>query len=277
VAVVLALFAAVAYGVGDFVGGIASRQRSAVAVLLYSYPVGGLLMVALLPLFPGQLHARTMLFGMLGGISGMVGVVLLYSLMTIAPMNVVSPVTAVLAAAVPVAFGVLTGERPSAAAWLGVALGLLAVVLVSHTTDDHPHGPVGVRVLALATVSGIGFGVYFILLARAGSDSGLWPLVISRLTAALLVVPLAVRMRATDAICGRLLALCALAGALDAGANLFFLTAARQGFLSLVSVITALYPTTTVLLAVTVLHEHTGRTQRIGLALAAGAIVLVTR
>jgi drug/metabolite transporter (DMT)-like permease len=277
VAVVLALIAAVAYGVADFVGGIASRRRSAVAILLYSYPVGGVLMTVLLPLFPGHLHVRTVLFGALGGLSGMVGVVLLYSLMTVAPMNIVSPITAVLAAAVPVAFGVLSGERPSPVAWLGVAVGLLAVVLVSRTADDHPHGPVGGRIVALAALSGVGFGVYFIFLARAGSDSGMWPVVISRLTSAVLIVPLAMRMHATEAIRGRLLGLCLLGGALDASANLFFLIASRHGFLSLVSVITALYPAATVVLAVTVLHEHTGRAQRIGLALAAGAIVLVTR
>jgi drug/metabolite transporter (DMT)-like permease len=203
--------------------------------------------------------------------------VLLYSLMTVAPMNIVSPITAVLAAAVPVAFGVLSGERPSPVAWLGVAVGLLAVVLVSRTADDHPHGPVGGRTVALAALSGVGFGVYFIFLARAGSDSGMWPVVISRLTSAVLIVPLAMRMHATEAIRGRLLGLCLLGGALDASANLFFLIASRHGFLSLVSVITALYPAATVVLAVTVLHEHTGRAQRIGLALAAGAIVLVTR
>lgn len=276
-AVALAVLAAIAYGVGDFVGGIASRQRSAVAVLLYSYPVGGVLMTALLPLFPGQLDGHTVLFGILGGVAGMVGVVLMYSLMTVAPMNVVSPVTAVLAAAVPVAFGVLTGDRPSALAWLGVAIGLLAVVLVTRTPEDHPHGPISPRVILLAVLSGAGFGAYFIFLARAGSDSGLWPLVISRLTSAILIVPLAVRLGAVGVIRGRLLALCALAGALDACANLFFLIASRHGFLSLVSVITALYPAATVVLAMTLLHEHAGRTQRVGLALAAGAIALITR
>lgn len=274
--VVFALLAAVVYGFGDFVGGFASRSRSAITILLYAYPVGAALMLALLPFFSGPLDLRTAVLGVGGGIGGMVGVIVMYSLMARAPMNIISPVTAVLAAVVPVAFGVIVGERPKVAAWLGIVLGLLAVTLVSHTPDDHPHGPVGVRVLALAAVSGVGFGVYFICLARANPDSGLWPLVISRIASALLILPLARRTGAMVIVTGRVLGLAVLCGVLDASANLFFLLASRQGLLSLASVITSLYPAVTVLLAIWLLHEHTGRMQRVGLALAAASIVLIT-
>ena len=109
---------------------------------------------------------------MLGGVAGLVGVFVMYSLMTVAPMNVISPVTAVLAAIVPVVVGVLIGERPQLAAWVGIALGLVAVVLVSRTTEDHPHGRVAPRILLLACLSGLGFGVYFVFLARAGHGTG---------------------------------------------------------------------------------------------------------
>ena len=123
--------------------------------------------------------------------------------------------------------------------------------------------------LALALVSGVGFGLYFVFLARAGDDSGLWPLVISRVASADRDRP------ARDAAAGgrahprprpghRV-----LAGACDALANMAFLLATREGLLSLASVLTALYPAVTVLLAVVVLREHTSRTQRVGLALAA--------
>ena len=274
--VAFALLAAVVYGAGDFVGGYASRHRSAITILLYAYPVGAALMLALLPAFSGPLDARTALLGAGGGVGGMVGVIVMYSLMARAPMNIISPVTAVLAAAVPVAFGVIFGERPHMSAWLGIAVGLAAVVLVSRTPDDHPHGPVGARLLALACVSGIGFGVYFICLARADHDSGLWPLVISRLTAAALIVPLARARRVAEPLPGRVLGLAVLCGVLDASANLFFLLASRHGLLSLASVITSLYPAMTVLLAVVLLHEHTARWQRVGLALAAASIVLIT-
>src|SRR6476661_6377382 len=234
------------YGVSDFVGGLASRRRSALAILLYSYPVNALLMAALLPLTSGTLTTRAVVFGILGGAFGLVGVVLLYSLLAIAPMHVVSPITAVLAAAVPVVVGVLTGDRPATAAWFGVAIGFVAVVLVSRQPAETPHGRLTTRTVALAIASGVGFGGYFVFLARAG---------------------------AVTVIRGWLLALCLIAGALDAAANLFFLLASRQGLLSLAAVITALYPATTVALAIVFLHERPSRAQQVGLGLAAVAIV----
>ncbi|MBN9618315.1 MAG: EamA family transporter, partial [Actinobacteria bacterium] len=160
--VVLGLIAAVLYGVADYAGGVASRRYTAITVLLFSYPIGAVLMAAMLPLFGGHASGRALLFGVLGGSAGLLGVVLMYSLMTVAPINVISPVTAVLAAIVPVVVGVVIGERPHVTAWFGILLGLGAVILVSRTTDDHPHGRIGTRVLALAFVSGLGFGLYFV-------------------------------------------------------------------------------------------------------------------
>jgi drug/metabolite transporter (DMT)-like permease len=276
VTVVLGLLAALLYGIGDFAGGFGSRRVSALTLLLWSYPVGAVLMAVLLPLFPGTVDGRVVLFGALGGLAGMLGVVVMYSLMTVAPINVVSPVTAVLAAIVPVVVGVATGERPHATAWSGIALGLVAVVLVSRTREDNPHGRVDARVLALAVLSGLGFGLYFVFLDRAGNDSGLWPLLVSRLVSAAAIVPLAVGRRAVAGLPGRTVPVVLVAGACDALANFCFLLAARSGLLSLASVLTSLYPAATVVLAVTVLHEHASRVQRTGLALAAGAIVLIT-
>ncbi len=274
--VLLGLAAAIAYGIGDFVGAFASRRHTAVTVLLHSYPVGAVLMLVMLPFFPGTVTARTIGFGIAGGLAGLIGVTIMYALMVVAPMNVISPVTAVLAAIVPVVFGVLVGERPQLAAWLGIVLGIGAVVLVSRTSDEHPHGRIAIRVIALAFVSGLGFGFYFIFLARAGDDSGLWPLVISRIASAIVIVPVAWQRRGLTRIRGQMLAITLAAGAFDALANMFFLLASRQGLLSLASVLTSLYPAVTVMLAVGLLHEHTSRTQRIGLALAATAIVLIT-
>jgi drug/metabolite transporter (DMT)-like permease len=276
VVVLLGLAAAIAYGISDFVGAFASRAHTAVTVLLYSYPVGAVLMTVLLPFFPGTLTARAVGFGVAGGLAGLVGVAIMYTLMVTAPINVISPVTAVLAAIVPVVFGVLVGERPQLAAWFGILLGIGAVVLVSRTTDAHPHGRIALRVVALAALSGLGFGLYFIFLARAGEHSGLWPLVISRYACAMVIVPIAWQRRAFARVRGRMLAVILAAGIFDALANMFFLLATRQGLLSLASVLTSLYPAVTVMLAVGLLHEHTSRLQRVGLALAAAAIVLIT-
>jgi drug/metabolite transporter (DMT)-like permease len=276
VTVVLGLLAALLYGVSDFAGGIASRKNTALTVLVTSTPVGAVLMTALLPLFGGHVDGRVVAFGILGGGAGLLGVTLMYSLMTVAPINIVSPVTAVLAAIVPVVVGVSIGERPHVTAWLGILLGLGAVLLVSRTTDDHPHGRVGLRVLLLAFVSGLGFGFYFVFLARAGDGSGLWPLVISRFASALLIIPIAAARGAFGVVRGRMFWVAILAGACDASANMAFLLASRHGLLSLASVLTSLYPATTVILAVWLLREHISPTQRLGLALAGGSIVLIT-
>ena len=274
--VVLGLLAAVFYGVGDFAGGIGSRRAGALSLLVWSYPLGAVLMTALLFAFPGHLSWHVALFGVLGGLSGLLGVVVMYHLMTVAPINVISPVTAVLAAIVPVIVGVGIGERPAVAAWLGIVLGLVAVVLVSRSADDHPLGRVTPKVLALALLAGLGFGMYFVFLARAGAGSGLWPLTISRWASAMLILPLARSRGALRTVHGATLAIVALAGTCDALANMFFLLATHAGLLSLASVLTSLYPATTVLLAVTLLHERLSWTQRGGLALAAAAIALIT-
>jgi drug/metabolite transporter (DMT)-like permease len=200
----------------------------------------------------------------------------MYDLMTVAPMNIVSPVTAVLAAIVPVVVGVTLGDRPHATAWAGIVLGIGAVLLVSRTTDDHPHGRIGARIIALAFVAGLGFGFYFVFLARAGHHAGLWPLVVSRIASAAAIVPVAMRAGAVRPIRGRVLGATLLAGVLDAAANMFFLLATHTGLLSLAAVLTSLYPAVTVLLAVAVLHEHTSTVQRAGLALAGASIVLIT-
>lgn len=274
--VVLGLAAALLYGIGDFAGGFASRRHTAVTVLLLSYPVGAVLMAAMLPFFGGELSAKALAYGVLGGVAGLVGVIVLYTLMTLAPINVVSPVSAVLAAIVPVVVGVVIGERPEWAAWIGIVLGLVAVVFVSRTTEADPHGRIVVRILLLACVSGLGFGLYFVFLARAGDDSGLWPLVVSRFASAALIVPVAKVRGAIHWVSGRMLGVIVLTGACDALANMCFLLATRHGLLSLASVLTSLYPATTVVLAVWLLRERANNVQRLGLALAGAAIVLIT-
>ena len=196
---------------------------------------------------PGSSRRRaSALFGVLGGVAGLVGVFVMYSLMTVAPMNVISPVTAVLAAIVPVVVRrAASASGRDVAAWFGIALGLVAVVLVSRTTEDHPHGRIGAarprcwpssvrprlrRVLRLPRPA-------------PATHSGLWPLVVSRVASALLIVPWPFAQAARSPMLrGRMLGVALIAGACDALANMCFLLATRAGLLSLASVLTSLYP-----------------------------------
>ena len=230
--VLLALAGALAYGISDFVGGLASRREPALRVLLLSYPVGVLLMAAVLPLVPGRLDAATLAWSTAAGLAGAAGVVLLYLGLATGPMGVVAPLTAVASAVVPVAVGI-------------------------------------------ALLAGVGFGLYFVLLAQAPDSSGGWPLLVSRVASALVVTALAVGTGRAGRLTGRGTRLAVTAGALDALANLAYLLAVRQGLLSLVAVVVALYPAATILLARLVLGERTGRVQRLGLAVAAGSVALI--
>jgi drug/metabolite transporter (DMT)-like permease len=276
VAVLYALLAAASFGLSDFMGGLASRTAKAMSVLLVNYPAGAVVILALLPVFPGHITSGTVAWSVVGGVFGTMGVGLLYTALGRAPMNVVSPITAVLSAVVPVVAGVVFGERPHVAAWFGMTLGLVAVVLISRSTDEHGPGRLAASSVLMALGAGAGFGLYFIALARSDPHSGLWPVVIARATSSCVAVTLAWRTGALTRLRGRLLLLAAGSGVLDATANLAFLLASRHGYLSLSSVITALYPAGTVLLATLVLRERTNTVQRIGLGVAVASVALVT-
>ena len=278
--VVLSLIAALAYGVSDFLGGLASRGAPARLVLTLSYPFGIVLMVVLLPVVGGQLDPATVAWGCVGGMAGATGVVLLYAGLATGPMGVVAPLTAVSSAVVSVGVGVGLGERPSTLAYFGGLLALGAVVLVSRGPGrDGASSPVTVRAVLLALLAGAGFGSYFCALHETPSTSGMWPLVISRAAGAVLIVGSAARHRALPirSMDGAAVRLAFAAGALDAAAHLAYLLAVRHGLLALVSVLVALYPAATVGLATVVLGERTGRAQRLGLVIAAGSVALIAR
>ena len=277
----LCLLAAVAYGISDFAGGLASRRSNTLTTLLWGDGIGLAVTAVLLPLVPGVLTGRGVLFAIAAGVAGLVGLGLMYQLMASEPLNLVSPMTAVLAAAVPLAFGVLSGEAPHLLTWFGMGAGLIAIVLFTYSPGDAEQQRLRMRLIGVAFLSGVGFGAYFILQARAGSDTGLWPLLLSRVVALGLVLSLVARRRTRNGprpAPGRQTVLVALAaGALDAAGDILFVLASRHGFLSLASVIVALYPAVTVLLAVALLGERAGRIARFGLVLSAVSLALIAQ
>ncbi|REH35812.1 putative membrane protein [Kutzneria buriramensis] len=276
---VFALVAALGYGLSDFVGGLASRRTHVLRVVLVTYPVGlaGLLLAA--PFAGGQLGGVDLVIAMIAGAANGLAIIWFYSALATGPMNVVSPLTALLVAGLPLIFGLVTGESLGAIAIGGALLAVIAVVLVSREerTAVDEAGPVRftARVGWLTVGSGAAFAVYFVLLDQLPADSGLWPLVVSRGTATALVLAAALvggqfRIPERSAI-----ALTITAGLLDAVCNTAFLLALRTGLLAVVSVLTSLYPAATVLMARLVLGERTGRVQRVGLALAAVSVTLI--
>jgi drug/metabolite transporter (DMT)-like permease len=274
-AALLALSAAVAYGVGDFLGGVAARRVPPTAVVLWSHVVGLIMLAGLAPLVGGDLTPSGLAVGAAAGLLGGAGVALFYRGLAVGAMSVVAPVAALLSAAVPVVAGLAGGERPSGAALAGIALALGAVVLISRETPGVAPQSGRWRALGLAIAAGAAFGLFFVAIDQAGDDVGVWPLVGARVASVTLFAALGAA-RVTSATPPRGAAGAAVGcGLLDAGANVFYLLALDHGLLSVVSVLTALYPAGTVLLARYVLGEHLSPVQRVGLGVAGAAAVLI--
>ena len=266
---------AATYGIGDFFGGLAARRSPATTVLLWSHLLGLLLLLAATPLISGDANGGDLVIGALGGLGGAVGVGLLYKGLSVGPMSVVAPITALLAAAVPVLVGVVEGERPSAGVVVGMTSALVAIVLVSAEGGGSLR-PSDLRGVTFALGAGLGFGLLFVALSHTGEDSGIWPLVAARLASVTVVGGLAVIGRVPRSAPGSdARSFTAAAGALDATANVLNLMALRAGLLSVVSVLSALYPVGTVVLARIVLKERFATLQRIGMAIALPAAVLM--
>jgi drug/metabolite transporter (DMT)-like permease len=275
-AVLLALASAATYGAADFLGGLSSRRAPAVAVTLVSQAAGLVVLLGAVAVLGGAPTRADLAWGAASGLAGGAGLLLLYRGLAGGTMSVVAPITAVCAAAVPVGAGLAMGERPSALALTGVVVALLAIVLVSREEAPAaaPRGPVTAAVRT-ALLAGVAFGLFFVLLGRTGDDAGLWPLVAARGgSIALLAVIGQVAgepLRVPRAALGGVLA----AGILDMTANVLYLLAVREGLLSLVAVLSSLYPASTVLLATVVLRERLHPVQRTGLAAAAAAVALI--
>ncbi|RDI43243.1 DMT family transporter [Nocardia mexicana] len=281
--VLLALLAALGYGVSDFVGGVASRRVAALRIVVVSYPLSVLLVLGLAPFVGGNVDTVSMAWGAASGVAAGLAVWWFYAALAQGPMAVVSPVTAVLVAGIPVLVGLAGGEHPSPPALVGIGCALVAVVLVSRESPDKVTEEItGGRALrftrhvALLTVgSGVAFGLTFTFLHETGSAAGLWPLVASRLAATLVVWTAALVTGQFRAPHGEPLRLACYVSVLDVIANVAMLYAFHGSLLSLVSVIGSLYPAATVLLAMVLLGERVGPLQQIGMALALGSVALI--
>ena len=242
--ILLAAAAAAVYGLGDYCGGRAARHFPSLAVTLagqiFSLLVLAVALVVLGDPVPG---ARDWVWGAVGGAGGFVGLTLLYYGLANGSMTVVAPLTAVVSTIVPVAAGLGFGERPGGLAYVGMVVALAGVVLVTGAVGT-PH----TTTRPLLWLVAVGSGAAIVLLATrpAGASPKRVPL------------------------------LALVAGVFDMGANLLFLAATREGLLSLVAVITSLYPVSTIVLAMRIDRERVTRSQVIGMLLAGLALALVS-
>jgi drug/metabolite transporter (DMT)-like permease len=282
----LALVSALLYGAADFTGGLATRRAATISVVVISQLSGMVLLALLLPVLPGASPSHADLWwGAVAGLTGGVGVALLYRALAVGRMAVVAPTTAVCAVAIPVVVAMLLGERPGPLAVGGILLGIVSIVLVSQQTDPAAgHGTVGTpRSLgfspgvAMALASGVAIGFFFLSLAQTAPAAGMWPILAARLTSVTLFAVGGV-IGGTSFRLPRPALLLALGGGMvDMLANAAYLLAVREGPLSLVVTLSSLYPASTVLLARVVLGERLNARQVGGVVCALGAIVLIVK
>ena len=273
-AVLLALAAAALSGSGDFFGGLASRRGRVMGVVLVNHAIGLVVVLVLALLIGGTFDTPTILWGAVAGLCGAVGVLGLYTGFTRSTMAVVSPVAAVGAGVWPAIYEIARGEVPGPVVLAGIVVGLLAIWILSSTgrisaTDDVRTG------VLYGVLAGLGFGTLLIFLSMGTEGSGIWTLVPARFSG-LLAMTVVVAATGREIPRDRPTLVPAVwAGLLVTVGNSMFVLAAARGSLAVVSVLAAMFPAATVILAWVVLHERLTRRRQAGLVLALVAVGLV--
>ena len=279
---IIGLTGALIYGAADFLGGLASKRISPVRVTALSAVSGLVGLLLVLSFGFGKWSAEAVFWGALSGVSGALAISLLYACLAIGPMSILSPLTAVVSAIVPMTWGLATGDQLASVGYVALGLALVAVVLVGFVPEKGAVRP-SLRGILMALGSGTMIGAFLILIDQTPEDSGIVPLIVNRAVNAaimftvVLVLWLLARRSAprvpTDPTTFRTgwrpgLTLALACGVIDAAANVLLLLGIRIGDLSVMSVLTAMYPAGTILLAALVLKERIAPVQWVGLALA---------
>ena len=269
-AALLAGLAGFIWGIADFLGGLATKKSPALWTTLIAAAVGLGIGVISSPFF-GPFLLNDVGWGVAAGVGGAFALVLLYYGLGEGPVGVVAPISSVLAALVPFLVGIALGERPSTQAILGSVLAVIAILMI---TVERIETRAPTNVLLAAVGAGIGFGLFFVFISFATADSGIWPLVGSK-GANVVLVGIALIIRRGKVAKPAAIATALGAGILDMISNILVLIALRTGLLSLVAVLSSLYPISTMILARFLFHERFRKVQLAGIALALVATALI--
>jgi drug/metabolite transporter (DMT)-like permease len=278
--ILLGLAAAVLYGGGDFIGGMATRRLHVLTVLMLAETAGAIAALSAAAISPSAATLTGLAWGFSAGMVGGLGLIIFYTGLATGPMSVVAPVSGLVSTVLPLAVALAWGERPSAGVYAGALLCLVAIVLASSAGDTETSRGSGRpgRAIAYGTASGAAFGLFFLLIRNAGQSGAVWPVAAGRIGELVAVLGTALVLRRglpTRGADGRLLMAAAFAGVIDVIANICYVAATRTGMFGLAVVMASLYPGVTVLLALVVLGERLRWIQRAGLGLAAIGILLI--
>ena len=276
-AIALGLAASLTWGTADFIGGLQARRLPVVAVVLGSQLAGLVLVITAAAIrgepIPGGDFA---IYAALSSVGGIVGLTAFYKALSIGAMGVVAPLSST-AAVIPVAVGIATGDRPSAIQGIGVAIAIGGVILASREASDEARKSRAVSAgVGFALLSAVGFGFFFLLMDSASDDDVLWAVCINRTVSASLLAVALLITRPRLGLKAKDMRILALIGVLDTAANAFFAVAATKGLVSVVAVLSSLYPVMTVILARVILHERLQKIQRAGAAAALVGVALIS-
>jgi drug/metabolite transporter (DMT)-like permease len=277
--ILLGLAAAVLYGSGDFLGGMATRRAHVLTVLTLVETAGVIVALAVAAASGGAASLIGLAWGVSAGMVGGLGLIVFYAGLAAGPMSVVAPVSGLVSTVLPVAVALAGGERPGAGVYAGALLCLVAIVLASSaggTSEARRPGRPG-RAIAYGTASGVSFGLFFLLIRNAGQSGEVWPVAAGRVgeLAIVLAAVAVLRPGLLRGASGAVTLAAAGAGVIDVVANICYVAATRTGMFGLAVVLSSLYPGVTVLLARVVLGERLRWVQRVGLGLAAIGVLLV--
>lgn len=279
--IIYGIASAATWGAADFIGGLATKRTSPYRVLFLA-EIAGLIPFTALALLAREPIPSTLdlLWGAISSLVGLTGLTILYRALADGQMSIAAPVSALFAALIPVIFGFFTLGAPSISTMIGFGLAFLAVWLISQTDRSNWRFPLrGLRSFAdlrLPLLSGLFFGLYFIVIHRATLNAFFWPLVMARFAgfAAFGLYALIARQPAMPP--RDVWGFCLINGVIDIGGNAFYILSAQTGRIDVAAVLGALYPASTVLLAWIFLKEKISLVQTFGVFLAFIAIVLFT-
>jgi uncharacterized membrane protein len=263
------------WGCGDFGGGLLTRRTPLFGVVLGSQLVGmAMALVLAVVRGEGAMLPADVVWSLLAGVAGGIGITGLYNGLAVGRMGVVAPITAVIAALIPVAAGVVLQGVPPPLVLVGIGLAIVAVLLVSRVADDRDEldRPSGFR---FAIVGGLGIGAFSVFVAQISDGHAFGPLTLIRGMEAALIVGVVLVTRSAWRPERRLLPAIAGVGVLDMAGNGAFILAVQAGSLAVAAVLSSLYPVTTVILAAVFLRERVTVTHAIGILLAVVAIACI--
>ena len=296
------------FGSADFLGGLASKRMGSMKVTALAAIAGFLVLLLATLWIPGTMDSGALFWGILSGVSGSLAIMLLYASLAIGPMSILSPLGALVSAVVPVAWAGIRGEVLGPLGYLAIAIGFVAIVLVGFVPDKKAVRP-SLRGLTMATGAGVFIGLFIIFIDQVNPDTGLIPLLANRATSFTIMTTaigvmaalhwahrrgllgrdgparadIIVGDMAVDNVVGNVagnlrtgLLLAIACGVVDAVGNALLLFGIHIGDLSVMSVLTAMYPIGTIILAGVILKERIAPVQLVGLALAIIAAALLT-